>query len=455
MPGTKILAQEKKTESVDEAFIRQIHEAAVTQGLSYDWLHFLTKKIGARLSGSPQAMAAVEYTRQVLDTFGLDSVWLQPCMVPHWVRGEQEILRVMQPAIGAVDLSALAIGNSNGTGSEGVSAEVIEVKSLEEVEKLGRIAVQGKIVFFNRPFDETKMNTFAAYGGAVDQRTRGASIAAKYGAIAVVVRSMASGITDVIHTGALSYQEGAPKIPAVSISTKDAEWLSALIKQGGTKIYMRSTCEMLPDKLSYNVIGEIKGSQQPEEIIVVGGHLDSWDVCEGAHDDGAGCVQSMEVLYLLKKLNYKPKRTIRCVLFMNEENGLRGGVAYADEAKRKGETHLAAIESDRGGFTPRGFSIESNDEFSEKKFAGTQIWQPLLDPYRLGIRKGGGGADISPLRSQGTLLIGYEPDSQRYFDIHHSAADTFEKVNKRELELGSAAMAAFVYLLDKYGVNMN
>jgi carboxypeptidase Q len=215
---------------------------------------------------------------------------------------------------------------------------------------------------------------------------------------------------------------------------------------------MRTTCQQFSDKPSFNVIGEIRGSEKPHEIILVGGHLDSWDVGEGAHDDGAGCVQSMDVLQLLKKLNYKPKRTIRCVLFMNEENGLMGGKTYGEEAKRKGEFHLAAIESDRGGFTPRGFTVDGEADVFSKKFPAMQPWLTLLGPYNLHIKKGGGGADISPLKNQGTLLIGFEPDSQRYFDYHHTAADTFETVNKRELELGAAAMTSLVYLLDKYGL---
>lgn len=455
VPTFSLFAQEKEAENEDAFFIRRIHDVSLTQGQSYPWLHYLSKKIGARLAGSPQAAAAVEYTRQMLDTLGLDSVWLVPCMVPHWVRGEKEIVRISQSSMGSMELNALALGNSVGTGTEGISAEVIEVKSLEEVEKLGEAIVKGKIVFFNRPFDPTKLNTFAAYGGAVDQRGSGASVAAKFGAAGVVVRSMASRLDDVPHTGGLGYREGIPKIPAVAISTNDAELLSRLIKQGPVKIYMRTTCTMLADELSYSVVGEIRGSEKPEEIILVGGHLDSWDVGEGAHDDGAGCVQSMDVLQLFKRLDYKPKRTIRCVLFMNEENGLMGGKTYAEEAKQKGEFHLAAIESDRGGFTPRGFTVDGEQEVFAKKFPATQAWLPLLEPYGLHIKKGGGGADISPLKSHGTLLIGYEPDSQRYFDYHHTPADTFETVNKRELELGTAAMTSLIYLLDKYGLESN
>ncbi len=450
-PSFSLMAQSDVTDE-DAFFIKKIHDETLIEGNCYSWLHHLTKSIGPRLSGSPQAAAAVEYTKQMLDTLGLDSVWLQPVTVPHWVRGEKEIVRIASSVMGSMDLDALALGNSVGTGKNGVSAEVLEVMNFEELKKMGE-AVKGKIVFFNRPFDPTQLNTFAAYGGAVDQRGNGASEAAKYGAIGVVVRSMASGLDDVPHTGGLRYREDVEKIPAVAISTNHAEVLSGLLKQGAVNIYMKTNCQMLEDKLSYNVIGEIKGIEKPEEIILIGGHLDSWDVGEGAHDDGTGCVQSMDVVHLIKRLDYKPKRTIRCVLFMNEENGLRGGRTYGEEAMRKGEFHLAAIESDRGGFTPRGFTVDGEKDVFAKKFPLFQPWLSLLEPYGLRIKKGGGGADISPLKKQKTLLIGFEPDSQRYFNYHHTHADTFETVDKRELELGAAAITSLVYLIDKYGLD--
>ncbi len=452
LPTVSLFSQAKTSTDEDALFIRQIHDIALTQGRCYPWLHHLTKKIGARLAGSPQAAAAVEYTHQMLDTLGLDSVWLQPCTVPHWVRGEKEIVRIAQSDMGTVELNALALGNSVGTGEAGISAEVVRVLSLDDVEKLGEAKIKGKIVFFDRPFDPTKINTFEAYGGAVDQRGSGASEAAKFGAIGVLVRSMASGLNDVPHTGGLQYKDGLPKIPACAISTNDAELLGQLLKKSPVKVFMRTDCEMLAERPSFNVIGEIRGSEHPEEIIVVGGHLDSWDVGEGAHDDGAGCVQSMDVLQLFKRLNYKPKHTIRCVLFMNEENGLRGGTAYGDEAKRKGEKHVVAIESDRGGFAPRGFTVDGEETVFTEKFPKMQPWLDVLGPYNLHIKKGGGGADISPLKNQGVLLVGYEPDSQRYFDYHHTDADVFEAVNKRELELGTAAITSLIFLMDKYGL---
>jgi Zn-dependent M28 family amino/carboxypeptidase len=261
---------------------------------------------------------------------------------------------------------------------------------------------------------------------------------------------MASNNDDIPHTGSLRYDEDQPKIPAVAISTNDANLLSEVIdKEGTAKIYLETHCEMLPDILSYNVIGEMNGTERPDEYIVVGGHLDSWDVGHGAHDDGSGCVQSIEALRILQELDYKPRYSLRAVMFMNEENGLRGGREYALQADKKNEKHIAALESDSGGFTPRGFSFTGTDAQRKK----LRSWAPLLNPYGLhDLGSPGGGADIGPLRSSGTALFGLRPDSQRYFNYHHTAADTFDKVDKRELELGAAAMSALIYLIDSKGI---
>lgn len=441
----------------DAFYIKKIYNTALTESQAYDWLDYLTNRIGGRLSGSPQAAAAVEYTRQMLDTMGLDKVWLQPCMVPRWVRGEKEEARIVNSnSMGTVDLSVVALGNSVGTGEYGLTAEVVEVHSLDEVKKLGRAAIEGKIVFYNRPMNPTQLNTFAAYGGAVDQRVHGAAVAANYGAVGTIVRSMTLRLDDTPHTGVLIYDqldEGVAPIPALAVSTLDANLLSRIIKTDQqVSLYMRNTSHMLEDVLSYNVIGEITGSEYPDEIILVGGHLDSWDIGTGAHDDGAGCVQSMDVLQLMKRLDYKPKRTIRCVLFMNEENGQRGSIKYMEESNEKSEFHLAAIESDRGGFTPRGFSVDGHPDIFLKRFKSLRKWLPLLQPYGLTFEKGGSGADISRLKSQKGLLFGYMPDSQRYFDYHHAASDNKDVVNKRELELGTAAMLSLIYLIDQYGL---
>ncbi len=435
-------------QTTQEAAIKSIYDLELTKGESYSMLEYLTTKIGSRLSGSPGAAAAVDWTRHVMKDFA-DTVWLQPVMVPHWVRGKQEIARAVSKRSGTYSLNVCALGGSVGTGPSGISAEVVEVKTFDELRALGA-AVKGKIVFFNRGFDMTRINTFSAYGGAVEQRAMGPSEAAKLGAIGVIVRSMASGPEDYPHTGGLRYAPNIAQIPAVAISTNHADQLSQLLKdEKNLTLYIETHCKTLEDAPSFNVIGEIKGSERPEEIIVVGGHLDSWDLAQGAHDDGAGCVQSMEVLRLFKQLGIRPKRTIRAVMYMNEENGLRGGTEYAKQAELKKEKHLAAIESDRGGFTPRGFSMSGTEAMKTK----VRSWKAMLEPYGLtDFNQEGGGADIGPLANQGVALFGYLPDSQRYFFLHHTKEDTFDKVNKRELELGAAAMAALVYLIDVNGL---
>ena len=434
----------------EETAIRQIYDKALTEGQSYAMLDYLSNKIGSRLSGSPGAAAAVEWSKRAMQDAGFDSVWLQPVMVPQWVRGQKEIGRIVKAdKREAIAVNVCALGGSVGTGPEGITASIVEVMDFEELARLGA-AVQGKIVFFNRPMDPTKINTFAAYGGAVNQRGGGASEAAKYGAKAVLVRSMGSNPEDYPHTGGLRYAPNLAKIPAFAISTRHADMLSNLMgEERDLQFYLESHCETLEDVPSFNVIGEIKGGEYKDEIIIVGGHLDSWDLAQGAHDDGAGCVQSIEVLRILRTMGYQPKRTIRAVMFMNEENGLRGGLKYAEMAARNKEKHIAAIESDRGGFTPRGFTI-SADSATRKKI---QHWKSLLEPYGLtDFSQEGGGADIGPLAQQGVALIGFLPDSQRYFSLHHTAEDTFDKVDKRELELGAASMAALVYLIDRYGL---
>lgn len=441
-------------QSNDEVAIRKIYDEALANGHAYKNLEYLATKIGARLSGSPGAAKAVDWTKKVMEDYGFDSVWLQPVMVPHWVRGAKEVANMQSgaPKAKPVNVNVCALGGSVGTGPKGILANVIEVKALDELAKLGEAAIKGKIVFFNRPMDSKLIHTFAAYGGAGDQRRAGPSEAAKYGAIGVVVRSLASNVDEFPHTGSTSYKEGIAKIPAFAIATLHADWLSQALKEDANmKLFLQSNCETLPDAPSFNVVGQIKGSEFPKEIIDVGGHLDSWDLAQGAHDDGTGCVQSIEVLRIFKAMGYKPKRTIRAVMFMNEENGLRGGLKYAELAKMNNEKHIAAIESDAGGFTPRGFSMGGKTKPMVKTFI--QSWKPLLEPYGLtDIGRQGGGADIGPLEALGTVVIGFVPDSQRYFDYHHASNDTFDKVSKRELELGAAAMTALIYLIDQYGL---
>lgn len=433
----------------DSVMIRKIYDAALTQGNSYVHLYRLCKEAPARLSGSPNAQKAVDITYEMLKALKPDSVWLQPVMVPQWVRGDKAICYIVNKK---KKLNIIALGGSVGTPEKGITAEVIEVNSLKELEILGETKIRGKIVFFNRPMDPKIIDTFQSYGGCADQRVWGADEAAKYGAVAIIVRSLTLLQDDHPHTGVMLYS-GENKIPGAAISTNDANKLSAMLKKSSVSLHLEMNCKNLPDVKSYNVIAELKGSVYPNEILLVGGHLDSWDNSEGAHDDGAGCVQSMEVISLFRQLNYKPQRTIRCVLFMNEENGSKGAWEYADEAKRKKEKHLVAVESDRGGFTPRGFTVEGDDGAKQACMDALREWKHLFAPYWLHIFEyGGSGVDVSKLKGQGVALLGFIPDSQRYFDYHHAATDNFENINKRELELSSATIAALIYLFDKYGL---
>ncbi len=435
----------------DTEQIKRIFDEAWQNGESYAMLDYLCNQIGGRLSGSPQAAAAVEWSRQVMEAYGFDTVFLQPVMVPHWVRGQKEQARIINSKkLGTFEVNVCALGNSVGTGAAGVVAPIVEVQSFEELEKLGKENIEGKIVFFNRPMDRTLINTFAAYGGAANQRGAGPSEAAKYGAVGAVVRSLTLGDDDIPHTGSTRYALNVPQIPAIAISTNHADLLSGLLKDDpNLQFYFETHCQMKEDVLSYNVVGQLNGTEFPDKYIVVGGHLDSWDLGDGAHDDGAGCVQSIEALRLMKVLGIRPRHSVRAVMFMNEENGLRGGRKYAELAEKNKEEYVAAIESDRGGFTPRGFSIDAD----WKTIQHMQQWSTLFEPYGAGdFVAGGSGADISPLKPQGVTLIGFVPDSQRYFNYHHTAIDTFDKVDRRELEMGAAAMAALVYLIDTYGV---
>ncbi|WP_435579629.1 M20/M25/M40 family metallo-hydrolase [Gilvibacter sp.] len=440
-----------QTQPSDSLMLRNIYDLALLNGQSYSWLEHLSNEIGGRLSGSPEAEQAVKYTEQELKNLGLDSVWLQPVMVPKWVRGEKETA-YFETAGSRTDLQICALGGSVATAASGLKAEVIEVQSIEALKELGEDAISGKIVFYNRPMQAELINTFAAYGGCVDQRYAGAMEAAKYGAVGVIVRSMNLRLDDYPHTGSMSYGDLNPddRIPAAAVSTLGAEALSAALQNDADlTLTIKQSCETFPDVQSYNVIGQITGSEKPNEFFVVGGHLDSWDTGDGSHDDGAGCVQSMEVLRLLQKANYKPKHSLRVVLFMNEENGLRGGRAYAEAASKNKETHVFALESDAGAFSPRGFSFDTDQANYEQVLS----WNTLFEPYLVhSFTRGGSGADIGPLKDDGIVLCGLRPDSQRYFDYHHAPNDTFDAINKRELELGAAAMASLVYLFDKYGI---
>lgn len=432
-----------------ESNIQALFKKSLTEGKSYEWLDHLSNKIGGRLSGSLNSQRAIEWSKNELENLGLDKVYLQPVMVPKWIRGTFEYANIETSPGNTINVPVCALGGSISTPLGGLRANVIEVMSFDELSKK-KNEVKGKIVFFNRPMREDLVNTFEAYSAAVNQRVQGAEIAARFGAVGVIIRSLNLKLDDQPHTGNMSYGTLplSKRIPAASISTNGAELLSSMLSLNkNLKFYLKQNCKNLPDVKSYNVIGEIKGSKYPDEIMVVGAHIDSWDIGDGAHDDGAGVVQSMEVPRLLEKINYKPKRTLRVVLFINEENGQRGAIKYSEESKNNKENHVFAIESDAGGFTPRGFSIDSNEE----KFKIIQNWSTFFKPYFIHyFEKGRSGADISFLKNENNVMVGFKPDSQRYFEYHHSENDVFSSINKRELELGSASLASLIYLVDYY-----
>lgn len=434
-----LMAQEPAT------VIKSIFDEALTDRTAYKNLEYLCKNTKGRIAGSPEAEKAVEFTRQALISAGADTVWLQKVQVPHWVRGKEKC-SVTSSVHGKKDLAITALGLSVGTDAKGITSKVIEVHDFEELKTLGSEAIKGNIVFFNRPFDNKLVNPFSAYGGAVNQRGMGPSEASKFGAVAVIVRSMTNALDNFPHTGVTRYADNVNKIPAVAVSTLDADLLSQWLKTDASlKVHLISTCTNYPDIWSYNVIGEIHGSVKPHEFITVGGHLDAWDIAEGANDDGGGCIQAIELIRLYKKLAIKPKRTVRAVMFMNEEMTTTGGKTYAAEAKRKGEIHYAALESDRGVMSPRGFVFDADSA----KLKTLQTLASWFAPYNIrDFEKGGGGSDIGPLKALGALQIGYMPDPQKYFWYHHSANDTFEQVNIRELQMGSAAIASLIYLID-------
>ena len=441
-----------RAQNEDSLLIRRLADEILVNSKAYENLRVLTKQIGGRLAGSPQMVKSEKWGLKAMQEAGADHAWLQQCMVPHWVRGGKDQASAHYAVNGKnliKPLDIIALGNSQGSGIKGINSEVVEVKDFDDLENK-KDQLKGKIVFYNYKFIPTHVTTFTSYGDAVRYRSQGPSRASKYGAAAVIVRSMSHSTDNNPHTGSTRYDSTFPIIPAVAIGLKDADWLSETLLRQKIKINLKTNGHFLPDTIAHNVIGELKGTEFPDEFITVGGHLDSWDNCEGAHDDGAGCVQTIEILRAFKAMGYQPKRTIRFVLFANEENGLRGGNKYADEAKQKGEQHIFALESDAGGFTPRGFGFTVSDDQFQKVLS----WHSLLAPYgACELTRGGGGADIGPLnRSQKTPLAGLRPDSQRYFDLHHARNDVFEAVNKRELELGALNMAALIYLVDKYGL---
>ncbi|HYC69915.1 MAG TPA: M20/M25/M40 family metallo-hydrolase [Opitutaceae bacterium] len=446
---TAVSAQESAPAAEDAAVLRRIYDAALVDSPMYGQLRELVEKHPGRLSGSKNLEGAVLWAKAELEKLGCDRIELQAVQVPHWERGAKESAVVRSASGRTASLAVLALGNSAATPPGGRVAEVVEVKSLDELRQLGRERVAGKIVFFNRPMDRRHISNAPAYVGAVDQRTRGPALASELGAAAALVRSMTFADDDVPHTGNTTFPAGVAPIPAAALGVSSAQTLANLIQTPGATVELKIHARTLADALSHNVIGEIRGAEAPEKVILVGGHLDSWDVAPGAHDDGAGCVQALEVLRVLRAAGHRPRHTIRVVLFTNEENGIRGATEYARVVGEKNEVHLLALESDSGGFAPHGFNLGNAAGDAHLR---AERWLPLLKPYGIHFFQAGtGGVDVAPLMRFGYTVAGPTQDAPRYFDYHHTAIDTLDKVQPRELQLGAAAMAALVYLVDRHG----
>jgi len=407
--------------------------AALTSDKAYKRLAYLTDHIGNRISGSENLQRAISWATAEMRNDGLDNVRNEKVMVPHWVRGE-ESLEITGPV--TRKLAMLGLGNSIGTPAEGITAEAIVVRNFDELDKLGG-QVRGKIVVYNAPF--------ASYGATVVYRLTGASRAARYGAVAALVRSITPVSLQTPHTGAMRYDEGQPKIPTAAITIEGAELLQRMNDRGEKPtLRLKMEAKFLPDVESANVIAELKGSEKPDEVVLVSGHFDSWDVGQGAHDDGGGCIIAWEAVRLLKELGLKPRRTIRVVLYVNEENGGRGGNAYRDAHRTELANHVLAIESDSGSYRPEGFGLAATAPPQVR--ANFQEIAKLLTGIRAdGVGANGGGSDIGPIMAEGVLGASLDVDGTHYFDIHHTQADTLDKVNPQELALCVATMAVMAY----------
>jgi hypothetical protein len=460
LTALQVAAATSPTTRSPEDMLGRLSREALASPQAMNLLSELCTTAPQRLSGSPGAAAAVEWAEKTMRSIGLENVRLEPCMVPHWERGKPERLEILR-AKGEtpIPLRSCALGGSPPTPAGGVEAEVVMVMNFEELEQLGERA-RGKAVFFNRPMDPTQADPFAAYGGAVDQRSRGSMAAAKAGAVLAIVRSMSLSINDFPHTGSMRYEAGAC-VPTVAVSTLGAERLAEQLKRDPrTRVRMELDCRWLEDAPSFNVVGERLGRELPEEIVLVGGHLDAWDLSVGAHDDGAGCVQALEAARLWVSLDLRARRTLRVVLWMNEENGLRGASAYRDTHRDALDKHVFALESDRGGFAPRSFASNSSGASLETL---RQLAAPLL-PFGIAAINStpNVGADVSALAQLGVPCAGFVPEATRYFDVHHCAADTLESVHPRELQLGALCVSYLCFAvadmpgqLERVGVASN
>jgi len=422
--------------------VDRLRESGLAGERAHDLLLRITS-VGPRLTGSPQAAAAIEESLKLMAELGLQKVHAEPVEVGRWIRGNfAEAFVEAAGALAPFPLAVCALGGSVGTPKTGLTAPVVEVRTIDELDHLGP-RLKGKIVFFNRPMDRRVADPFAAYGGAADQRVDGASAAARHGAVGVLVRSLTFRVDRHPHTGMLRYRPGVPRVPAAAVSTADAEALSALLKKEPTaRVTLRMDCRDGGRVASANVIGEITGSELPGEIVLLGGHLDSWDLGVGAHDDGAGCAAALEAVRLIQDLGLRPRRTVRVVFFMDEEFGGTGGRAYAAAPERAGERHIVAAESDRGGFVPVGLAV--GDRILEKVRSHADLFRPFGVSF---IGPGGGGVDVAPLVGKGAAPAAVIVNAAAYFDVHHSALDTVSSVHPRELELQAVILAALAYIL--------
>jgi len=486
---TVIFAQPKPGDSL---LFRKIFDEALMRGHSYARLGELCKKIGPRLSGSDQTEKGIDWAVGMLSAYNFDSVYKQPTMVPRWQRNGRSFMYVKSPllqklisgtdsqrAIANLEINKKAFPHSpypeyecksyikwlegqsfdktqvpvsltamGGSVGGTFTGDLVVVRNRQELDSLGAKGyLKGKMVLLNRAFEEGNIKTFFSYGSCVTQRVYGAIWAAPYDVKAVIIRSLSNSCDMHPHTGVTYYEDSITKIPIAAVSTAAADALSYFYSiEGPLSVNFELKCETLPDRLSANVIAETKGNEFSNRIIAMGGHFDSWDEGEGAHDDGAGIMHCFEALRILKKIGYQPRHTVRCVFWINEENGMRGALKYAELSELNNDIHVAALESDRGGFTPRGFAMDS------VLLSRAKNYQDLLRPYGISeLELGGGGVDIGPLKKQNknTQLVALVPDSQRYFDVHHAETDVFENVNKRELELGAAAVAVAIYIIDQ------
>ena len=407
--------------------------AALTSDRAYARLAHLTDHIGNRLSGSTNLERGIDWAVAEMKRDGLDNVRPEKVMVPHWVRGE-ESLELLTPV--PRKLQMLGLGNSIGTPAEGISAEAIVVRDFAELDRLGE-QVRGKIVVYNAPY--------TSYGATVLYRLQGASRAARYGAVAALVRSITPVSLQTLHTGAMAYDPNQPKIPTAAVTIEVAEFLQRMNDRGERPtLRLKMDAKFLPDAESANVIAELRGSEKPDEVVLIGAHFDSWDVGQGAHDDGGGCIVAWETIRLLKELGLKPRRTIRIVLYTNEENGTRGGNAYRDAHRAEIPKHVLAIETDSGVYRPEGFGLVATAP-PQVRSNLQEIAKLLVGVDAANIAADGGGADIGPMMREGVIGASLDVDGAHYFDIHHTQADTLDKVNPRELALCVATMAVMAY----------